>query len=122
VRGVGLYSDAINRFAADLAAGPRRTFAYLPDWGLLMPVALLTGGRVGVDSLPSYAAGTRILCEGRDVVVAIVTGDRAARIAQWQRELRWEAPDVVPYRQADGTVVFEAATFRGRRDAPECKG
>ncbi len=56
-RGVGLYSDAINRLAADLDAAPRKPFVYFPDWGLQMPVALLTGGRVGLDSVENLAGG-----------------------------------------------------------------
>ena len=119
--GTGNYSDAINRLAADLDAMPRRPFVYFPDWGLSMPVAFLTGGRVGMDSLENFAAGRKMLCDGRDVAVAIITGDRAARVAQWQRGLGWEAPAaVVPYAQRDGRELFVLATFRGRAGGPGC--
>ncbi len=121
-RGVGLYSDAINRLAADLLASDRRPFVYFPDWGLSMPVAFLTGGRVGMDSLPNYAAGRKMLCEGRDVAVALVTGDRGARAGEWQRGFAWDAPALTSYRQGDGNVVFTLATFRGSRDGPGCGG
>ena len=120
LRGAGLFSDAINRLAADLDGRARRPFVYFPDWGLSMPVAFLSGGRIGMDSLENYTAARRMLCEGRDVAVAVITGDRAARIAAWQGSLRWEAPSVVAYRQGDGAVVFEVATFRGNRDAATC--
>jgi hypothetical protein len=119
-RGVGLYSDAINRLAADLDAAPRKPFVYFPDWGLQMPVALLTGGRVGLDSLENLPAARQKLCAGTDVAVAFVTGDRDARIAAYQQSLRWDAPVVKPYAQADGKVVFALATFTGRRDGPGC--
>ncbi|MFO1323242.1 MAG: hypothetical protein U1F15_04175 [Burkholderiales bacterium] len=119
-RGVGLYSDAINRLAADVDAAPKRPFVYFPDWGLLMPVAILTGGRVGVDSLENYAAARARLCSGGDVAVALITGNRDERFAAWQRSLAWDAPERKPYAQADGTVVFELGTFRGRRDGPGC--
>lgn len=119
-RGVGLYSDAINRFAVDLDTATRRPFVYFPDWGLLMPVVIQTGGRVGVDSLENFPAARARLCSGHDVAVALVTGNRTERFAHWQSSLRWDAPAVVPYRQADGTVVFEVATFQGRRDAEGC--
>ncbi len=119
--GAGLYSDAINRLAADLDAAPRRPFVYFPDWGLSMPVAFLTGGRVGMDSLENFAAGRQMLCAGRDVAVAVVTGDRAARIEKWQRGFGWDAPaSVVPYAQRDGKELFALATFRGRPDGPGC--
>ena len=120
VRGAGLYSDAINRLAADLLARERRPFAYFPDWGLSMPVAFLTGGRIGMDSVENHDAAKRMLCADRDVVVAVVNEDRAARIDVWQRALGWDAPTVDAYRQADGKVVFLLATFRGRRDGPGC--
>jgi hypothetical protein len=113
-RGVGLYSDAINRLAADLDRIPGKPFVYFPDWGLSMPVAFLTRGRVGLDTLPSYDAARHRLCNGRDVLVAIVTGDRAARIEEWRQKLQWDPPTVVPYTQADGKVVFEVARFRAR--------
>ncbi|MFO1317745.1 MAG: hypothetical protein U1F58_19285 [Burkholderiales bacterium] len=119
--GTGFYSDAINRLAADLDAAPRHPFVYFPDWGLSMPVAFLTGGRVGMDSLENFAAGRKMLCEGRDVAVAIVTGDRGERIAAWQRGFGWDAPaTVVPYAQRDGKELFALATFTGRRDGPGC--
>ena len=120
VRGAGLYSDAINRLAADLLARERRPFAYFPDWGLSMPVAFLTGGRVGIDTIDNHEAANRMLCADRDVVVAVVDDDRSARIDAWQRALGWDAPTVDVYRQADGKVVFLVATFRGRRDGPGC--
>ncbi len=119
-RGVGLYSDAINQLATDLDAMNPKPFVYFPDWGLSMPVAFLTGGRVGMDSLEDYAAARRRLCEGRDVALAVVTGDRSARIAAWHEQLNWDAPTVQAYRQADGKVVFEVAKFGGRVGAPGC--
>jgi hypothetical protein len=120
VRGVGLYSDAINRLASDLDSAPKRPIVFVPDWGLLMPIAFLSGGRVGVDSLPDYATARNRLCKGGDVAVALIEGDRDARFAAWQRSLDWGAPERVKYRQANGTVVFELATFHGRRGAPGC--
>ena len=56
-RGVGLYSDAINRLGSDLLAMERKPFVYFPDWGLSMPVAFLTRGTVGMDSVENFAAG-----------------------------------------------------------------
>jgi hypothetical protein len=119
-RGVGLYSDAINRLGDDLNARNPKPFVVFPDWGLSMPIAFLTGGRVGMDSVVDLPALRGKLCEGRDVAFAVVTGDRTARIAAWQADLRWDAPAVTPYAQGDGKVVFELATFAGRRDAPAC--
>ena len=120
VRGVGLYSDAINRMAADLDADPRRPVVYFPDWGLFMPVVFLTGGRVATDTTGNVASLRKTLCAGRDVAVAFVTGDRVARIREWRDKLAWDAPGITPYAQADGKLLFEVARFRGRRGAPDC--
>ena len=99
----------------------RRPFAYFPDWGLFMPVAFLTGGRIGIDTVASFDAARRRLCQGGDIALVLITGDRVARLAEWQHKLRWDSPAVAtPYRQGDGKVVFELATFRGQRDAPIC--
>lgn len=119
-RGVGLYSDAINRLAEDLDEARPPPYLFTPDWGLQMPVALLTGGRVAIDSTDNLAGAKQKLCAGTDVAVAFVTGDRYARIEQWRQALRWEPPIAKPYAQADGKVVFVLATFNGRKDAPAC--
>ncbi len=119
--GVGLYSDAINTFAADLLRERPRDVVFLPDWGLLMPAAFLTGGKVELVSLvEDYAAARHFLCGGRDVSVALVTGDRAARLDAWQRELGGVAPSSREYRQRDGAVVFVLGSFSARDYAPRC--
>jgi hypothetical protein len=119
-RGVGLFSDAINHLAEDLSAMDAKPFVYFPDWGLAMPVAFLTRGTVGLDGVVDIPAARRMLCNGRDVAFAVISGDRAARIEAWRNELRWGPPHVFPYAQADGIVLFELATFKGQRDAPAC--
>lgn len=121
-RGVGLYSDAINQLADELDEGERKPFVYFPDWGLSMPVAFLTGGRVGMDSIEDFAAARRRLCEGGDVAVAVIHGDRLARIETWRQAMRWDAPMLRNYRQGNGEIAFSVATFGGRRDAPACPG
>jgi len=120
-RGVGLYSDAIDKLADDLNAMPVKPFVYFPDWGLSMPVAFLTGGSVGMDSIEDFAAASRMLCSGKDVAVALVKDDRHARIATWQQALKWEAPRLKAYRQGNGDVLFELAQFRGQRNGPSCE-
>jgi len=110
--GVGLLSDAIDRFAADARREHRKDFYYLPDWGLWMPFAFLTGGEIGFATLPDVTRAREMLCRGRDVHLALVNADRGRRIADWTRELEWADPVVVPYRQRDGVAVFEIATYR----------
>ena len=119
-RGIGLYSDAINRLASDLAASPRKPFVIMPDWGLALPIVFLPAGRVHTAWNVGPADAKRLLCEGRDVSVALIDGDRAARRDAWRAELGWDEPSVTPYRQADGAVVFELVTFEGRAGQVAC--
>jgi hypothetical protein len=121
-RGARLFSDAVNRLPADLMARSPRPFVFFPDWGLALPFAFLTRASVPSTSDGTPELGRRLLCEGRDVAIALIDGDRAARREQWQAALAWEAPHVQPYRQADGRVVFELVTFKGRAGAPSCPG
>ena len=118
-RGSGLYSDAINRFAADVARDPE-SLVVLPDWGLMMPVAFLTGGRVELMDHEDFDVARTLLCQRRGVVVALISGDRAARLEQWRAELRGTEPAIEDYRQADGRVVFEVARFRGPDARAKC--
>lgn len=117
--GVGLMSDAINRLADDLNAMSDKPFVFFPDWGLVLPVVFLTRGTVGVDSVEDYPHARSLLCAGRDVEVALIS-DRDARRAAWTRALNWDEPSVTPYRQRDGTVVFERLHYRGRKGDARC--
>jgi len=119
-RGVGLMSDAINRFAADINADPRKRWYVFPDWGLALPIAFLTRGSVGITSGDDVAQARSRLCIGHDVAVALVEGDRTARRNDWTGRLGWDAPDVVHYTQGDGKVVFDVLGYHGRADGPGC--
>lgn len=118
--GVGTFSDAINRFGADLASGPGDALLVLPDWGLFMPIVFLTQAGYETEFTVDVATMRRSLCNGRDVVVALIDGDRAARFKALQEALAWTAPAVTAYRQRDGGIVFEVGRFHGSRDAPAC--
>jgi hypothetical protein len=119
-RGAGLYSDAVNRLATDLLAQTPRPFVFFADWGLALPFAFLTRAAVPSTSEGTPELGRRLLCEGRDVAIALIDGDRALRRDEWQAKLAWDAPLVRTYRQADGVAVFELVTFKGRVDGPSC--
>src|SRR5208282_3093579 len=40
--GVGLASDAVERFAQDSLSNPDPTFGFFPDWGIFMPFEMVT--------------------------------------------------------------------------------
>jgi len=118
--GVGNFSDAINQLGADLFAADHNRLLVLPDWGLYMPTAFLTQASMEIVAHENYELAQRRLCEGKDVVVALVTGDRSERFRQWQTRLHWTAPQVKAYRQRDGEVVFEIAIFSGNDAGGRC--
>jgi hypothetical protein len=118
--GVGLYSDAINHFAEDLLQTKRDHFLILPDWGLYMPIVFLTGANIQISTEEDMNAAKHFLCHKRNVSVALITGDREARFRDWQKRLLWNAPIVEDFRQHDGKVVFQVATFVGNPFAASC--
>jgi len=110
--GVGLLSDAIDRFADDARRDHAKDFYFFPDWGLATPFAFLTGGDIAYATMPNARRARGLLCQGRDVHLALISGNRGQRIADWTREIDWSDPVVAAYRQRDGAVVFEVATYR----------
>ena len=110
--GVGLMSDAINRFAADARSGHAQDFHYFPDWGLALPFAFLTRGDIDHAQAADAKEARALLCQGRDVRLALIGPERGRRLAEWTRALDWPDPVVDAYRQRDGVVVIEVATYR----------
>ena len=87
--GVGLSSDAITRFSetVDEMEGP--VTAFTPDWGVMMPFVMMTGGDVPTLTDFSADAARSALCAGSDVVVALMTSEGMTRPARWSKELAW---------------------------------
>jgi hypothetical protein len=118
--GIGLYSDAINHLAADLLKSGQQNVVFLPDWGLFMPVAFLTGGNVDLVTDEDYALARQTLCKDRPVAVALIKEDRRARFSRWRTELGVAPTSLIDYRQFDGKVVFQLATFTRASPTSEC--
>jgi hypothetical protein len=121
VQGVGLFSNAIHRLAEDLNRLPRKPLVVFPDWGLALPVVFLTGGTVPTSTNSDPGFARKQLCNGTDVAVALINGNRHDRAVDWQAALGWDAPTVQSYRQATGEAVFDLVTFAGRADGPGCR-
>lgn len=118
--GVAMFSDANNQLGKDLLAGSHNRLLILPDWGLYMPTAFLTQASMEMRTHEDFDLARERLCEGKDVVLVLITGDRSNRFRQWQTRLDWSAPIVKPYQQRDGKVVFEVATFTGKDSNTRC--
>jgi len=121
-RGRGFQSDAIHRFAADLNAMPEKPFLWFPDAVIALPLIILTRGNVAMTDHLDDPEPRLTLCAGRNVaMVRIRSHPSEARADEWQANLGWNEPEVRPYAQADGTVVFDVLTFAGRRNGPGCQ-
>jgi hypothetical protein len=105
------HAEPLDRLAVDLDAAPRKPRVYFPDWGLELPVIMLTGGRVPAEAEFRAEEARASLCSGRGFAVAAMGSASAARFARWAAELGAPLPRVTPYRERDGTVVFELATY-----------
>ena len=120
-RGKGFLSDTIHRFAADLNALPEKPFLWFAEPAIALPIIMLTRASVPMTDQLDDPEPRSTLCAGRNVAMVRVKGHPTeARAHEWQANLAWDEPELTPYAQADGTVVFEVATFRGRRDGPGC--
>ena len=109
--GVGLMSDAIDRFAMDLNVREKKPAVLFPDWGLALPIIFLTKGSVEAVDAMSVDDARQRLCAGTDFELAVLK-DREARRNRWMDDLGYPAPpQVTSYRQRDGTVVFEVIHF-----------
>lgn len=118
--GVGLFSEAINRYAEELKMTHTSDYVVMPDWGIYFPVAFLTAGKVEIFYEARADFERRALCSGRNIQVVLITGDRALRYREWTQALGWSAPALRSFRQRNGPVVFEVATFIGDRSHAAC--
>jgi hypothetical protein len=111
--GVGLFSDAAVRFAADARREHARDFYVFPDWGLWMQFAFLTGAEIDLATSTEPAKVRALLCAGRDVHIVPIGADREKLLEEWTRALDWSPPARVTYKQRNGVPVFDVATWRG---------
>ena len=119
--GVGLASDAIERFAQDSLTNPDATIGFFPDWGIFMPFEMVTGGQIPL--LPDFSpdAARRKLCEGRDALLAIINDKGTDRLAPWIEEVGWGSPEIVVYRQRDDVPVLTSVRWRSSASThPAC--
>lgn len=102
-----LYSEAIMQFSNDAARLHSNALYVLPDWGLFMPLQLLTGGRVDhVLSIDDSAQ--QVLCSGRDLVVALIGADAPQRLEEQQRRFGWKEMRVQQYLDREKNLVISA--------------
>nr|WP_294524658.1 hypothetical protein [uncultured Rhodopila sp.] len=109
--GVGLASDAIERFANENFVNNSPTWAFFPDWGIFMPFEMVTRGRIPLTTGFTPEDARRMLCAGNDVLLAIMIKPQSDRLPDWIREVGWGQPDVSTYAQRDGVPVLTAVRW-----------
>jgi len=114
--GVGLTSDAVERFAEDSLHSPVPTHAFFPDWGVFMPFEMITRGRVPLTTGFTPQDARRRLCGGQDALLALMVGPGPDRLPAWIDEVGWGQPDIATYWQRDGVPVLTA--IRWHASAP----
>ena len=108
--GVGLYSDAITHMGEDAARHPHATRAFLPDWELVIPLEMLTKGKMAVTRSFTPEEARRALCSGRDALLA-VRADEKPQLEAWVSATDWPAPETTVWRQRDGAAVAVTARW-----------
>lgn len=112
--GVGLYSDAIDRFSAEVSTHDPGATVYLPDWGFVMPFMFLTKASVAQRDAVHPFRVRREACAGKPQIVVFTGTDNAAKIALIANIADLPAPAVRTWTQRDGTPVFQSARFDPR--------
>jgi hypothetical protein len=113
--GVGLTSDAIERFAQDSVSVHVPTRAFFPDWGVFMPFEMITRGRIPLSTDFSPQEARHTLCSGKDVLLGLTVHPGPDRLPAWISETNWGTPDITIYRQRNDVpeliaVRWHAAT------------
>jgi len=122
--GVGAYSDALNRFSADVARDDVKVMYYLPDWGFMMPLQFLTAGKILVEpSEPDRDGITRLVCSGGSVAVVYGIEDPSSieslaaherRLAAFGGLVPGAKVDQKAYSSRDGRHEFTVATLTAK--------
>ncbi|GAC1346123.1 MAG: hypothetical protein NVSMB18_27470 [Acetobacteraceae bacterium] len=112
--GVGLASDAVERFAEDVGRDRRPSHGFFPDWGVFMPFVMVTSGRVPFSLDFSPEAVREVVCGGRDAVVAVFDEKGTARLDEWSGSVAGAAPERRRYAQRDGVPVLTTLRWAAR--------
>jgi hypothetical protein len=107
--GVGFASDALTHFADDsLLNRPSATDAFFPDWGIFMSFVMITHGQIATTTSFSPDEARRALCNGHDVLLALMANQDPERLPAWISAIDRGQPSIATYRQHDGTPVLIA--------------
>jgi len=107
--GVGLFSDAVTKFAEEAMTNRRADHYFFPEWGLFMPFAFLTGGKIPYSIEANDPALKRALCKNKQILIALPGSDRRTAMFEYSAKLHARVGETVTYTQRDGKVALETA-------------
>ncbi|MBB2167643.1 hypothetical protein HLH36_04605 [Gluconacetobacter aggeris] len=115
--GVGLSSDAIDRFAEDALRETDATHVFFPDWGAFMQFAMLTRGSIPYSTDFSPGEAKAMLCSGQDAELVVMAGKADGRLQQWNLALGWPVTTSI-YAQRDNKPVLLVERWKAAQRPP----
>lgn len=110
--GVGLMSDAINRFAEDAIPGANQTVYMLPEIGLQQQLLMITRGKATMMAQDNVRLLHRHLCQGKDVAIAYLVKPNDERAQRWIRDFNEGAPEQAVYAERNGRELIRVLRWR----------
>ena len=107
--GVELFSDAITNFAEDSRDNDRADYYFFPEWGLFMPFAFITGGKIPYSVEVDDPELQRALCGNKRIMIALPGANRRDTMLEYSEKLRAKLGETMTYTQRDGNVALETA-------------
>lgn len=108
--GAGLSDVALTRFARTVLAEHPDVSLHAPDWGVLMPFVMETGGRIPVTS---RAEPEQMRCGSRPPALALLATAGVERLARWEAVLGPATVQDFPGR--DGAPYLRLALWPAQR-------
>lgn len=107
--GVGLYSDAITTFSQQASATPSGNYYFFPEWGVFMPFAFLTGGKIPYSLDVGDPKLLEALCKNKYVIIVLPGADRRSAMLSYSAKLHGNLGKITIYTQRDGKNGLETA-------------
>jgi hypothetical protein len=119
--GVGLMSDAINRFAEDTIPGAERSFYMFPEIGLMQQTLMITRGRAMLWGHADIGLLHRRFCEGKDVAIAYLLKPNDDQAPRWIKEFNEGEPEQTVYAERNGRELIGVLRWRrSSQQSPNC--
>jgi hypothetical protein len=110
--GVGLMSDAINRFAEDAIPRASQTVYMLPEIGLQQQLLMITRGEATMMAQDNVRLLHRHFCQGKDVVIAYLVKPNDERAQRWIKDFNEGEPERTDYTERNGRELIKVLRWQ----------